>query len=124
MTMHMLGPYMTTTNTRKRKSKKSQKQKQADIAHDKWLRKMGAHPDQRSVAQPGSVSGLGPEGRKFKSCHSDQHKGDKCYGSTAGSNPAGVGSTPTSSANYWKYYVQSSSIFQEPNSDKILCRPV
>ena len=23
---------------------------------------------------------------------------DKCYGSTAGSNPAGVGSTPTSSA--------------------------
>ena len=72
MTMHMLGPYMTTTNTRKRKSKKSQKQKQADIAHDKWLRKMGAHPDQRSVAQPGSASGLGPEGRKFKSCHSDQ----------------------------------------------------
>lgn len=94
MTMHMLGPYMTTTNTRKRKSKKSQKQKQADIAHDKWLRKMGAHPDQRSVAQPGSVSGLGPEGRKFKSCHSDQHKGDKCYGSTTGSKPVGVGSTP------------------------------
>lgn len=72
MTMHMLGPYMTTTNTRKRKSKKSQKQKQADIAHDKWLRKMGAHPDQR--------------------------KGDKCYGSTTGSNPVSVGSTPTSSA--------------------------
>ena len=28
--------------------------------------------DHRSVAQPGSASGLGPEGRKFKSCHSDQ----------------------------------------------------
>ena len=25
----------------------------------------------RSVAQPGSASGLGPEGRRFKSCHSD-----------------------------------------------------
>ena len=72
MTMHLVGPYMTTTNTHKRKSKKSKRQKQADIAHDKWLRKMGAHPDQRSVAQPGSASGLGPEGHKFESCHSDQ----------------------------------------------------
>ena len=27
----------------------------------------------RSVAQPGSASGLGPEGRRFKSCHSDQY---------------------------------------------------
>ncbi len=26
----------------------------------------------RSVAQPGSASGLGPEGRRFESCHSDQ----------------------------------------------------
>ena len=25
----------------------------------------------RSVAQPGSASGLGPEGRRFESCHSD-----------------------------------------------------
>lgn len=25
----------------------------------------------RSVAQFGSASGLGPEGRRFKSCHSD-----------------------------------------------------
>ena len=47
--------------------------------HDKYLRKMGVHPDQlkkkkrdrRSVAQPGSASGLGPEGQKFKSSHSD-----------------------------------------------------
>ena len=28
--------------------------------------------------------------------------GDKCYGSTTGSNPVSVGSTPTSSANYYK----------------------
>ena len=54
MTMHLVGPYMTTTNTRKRKSKKSKRQKQADTAHDKWLRKMGAHPEQRKeqVSKP------------------------------------------------------------------------
>ena len=50
MTMHLVGPYMPTTNNRKRKSKKSKRQKQADIAHDKWLRKMGAHPEQLSRA--------------------------------------------------------------------------
>ena len=38
--------------------------------------------------------------------------GDKCYGSTAGSNPASVGSTPTSSAN--KY----SSVFY--STDEII----
>ena len=31
-----------------------------------------ASTNSRSVAQPGSASGLGPEGRKFESCHSDQ----------------------------------------------------
>ena len=28
----------------------------------------------RSVAQPGSASGLGPEGREFESLHSDQSR--------------------------------------------------
>ena len=54
--------------------------------HDKYLRKMGVHPDQlkvkrdrRSVAQPGSASGLGPEGQRFKSSHSDHPpKWDSC----------------------------------------------
>jgi hypothetical protein len=27
----------------------------------------------RGVAQPGSASGLGPEGRRFKSCRPDQY---------------------------------------------------
>lgn len=32
--------------------------------------------------------------------------GDKCYGSTTGSNPVSVGSTPTSLANFGgNYYV-------------------
>ena len=29
--------------------------------------------DDRGVAQPGSASGLGPEGRRFKSCRPDQY---------------------------------------------------
>ncbi len=42
MSMHLVGPYMTTTNTKKRKtSKKSKRQQQADIAHEKFLKRMG-----------------------------------------------------------------------------------
>ena len=46
MTMHLVRG-MTTTNLKKRKTKnKSKKQLEADAKHDKWLRKMTAHPDQ------------------------------------------------------------------------------
>ena len=46
MTMHLVRG-MTTTNLKKRKTKnKSKKQLEADAKHDKWLRKMNAHPDQ------------------------------------------------------------------------------
>ena len=34
--------------------------------------KGGIRQQRRSVAQPGSASGLGPEGREFESLHSDQ----------------------------------------------------
>jgi hypothetical protein len=71
MSMHLVGPWMSTTNTKKRKQNKTKRQLQADIDHNKWLKKMGVS-NQRSVAQSGSVSGLGPEGRKFESYHSDQ----------------------------------------------------
>lgn len=43
MTMHLVGPWMTTTNTKKRKIKKTKRQLNADIEHDKWLRKMGVN---------------------------------------------------------------------------------
>ena len=33
-----------------------------------------AIPSNRDVAQFGSASGLGPEGRRFESCHPDQHR--------------------------------------------------
>ena len=95
MSMHMLPVYFSTTSTKKRKQKKSKKQQQTDAAHAKFLKKMGykgpvvqrsepaahngvvagsnpAGPTKRSVAQPGSASALGAEGRKFESCRSDQ----------------------------------------------------
>ena len=86
--MHMLPVYYTTTNTRKRKkSKKTQSQIAAEKEHTKFLKKMGLDSrkvtgsssvkstNKRSVAQPGSASALGAEGRKFESYHSDQKPG-------------------------------------------------
>jgi hypothetical protein len=94
--MHLLPVYYSTTNTRKRKQKKKSKSAlDAERKHVKFLKKMGykgpvvqrsepaahngvvvgsnpAGPTKRSVAQPGSASALGAEGRKFESCRSDQ----------------------------------------------------
>ena len=53
--------------------------------HEKFLKRHRVG-DYRSVAQSGSVSGLGPEGRKFESCHSDQ-KPIKMKGKVAGTKP-------------------------------------
>jgi hypothetical protein len=79
MTMHLMGPYMTTTvYNRKNKSNKTKRQVQAEQAHEKYLRKMGVHPDQL-------------EAKKIKSV--------KCYGSTSVSKTEGRGSTPCTDAN-------------------------
>jgi hypothetical protein len=78
MTMHLLGPWMTTTKySNKQKKNNNQREVQAKAEHDKWLKKMGAHPSQRT------------------------NIGDKCYGSTAGSNPVREGSIPSSSAKHF-----------------------
>jgi hypothetical protein len=93
----MLPSYYSTTNTKKRKkSKKSKSLIAAEKEHEKFLKRMGVgsrssvgveqrsskpwvtgsspveSANKRSVAQSGSASGLGPEGRKFESCRSDQ----------------------------------------------------
>ena len=48
MTMHLMGPQFTTTNTRKPKSKnKTKSQIQAELDHEKFLKRMGVHPEQR-----------------------------------------------------------------------------
>ena len=50
--MHLVGPWMTTTNYKKRKQKgRTKKDVEAQRYHDKWLRKMGAHPDQISESK-------------------------------------------------------------------------
>ena len=57
--MHLVGPYITTTNYRSKKSnkKKSQKQIQADMKHDKWLRARGIAPDQLKDKLPTNAKG-------------------------------------------------------------------
>ena len=48
MSMHLMGPYMTTTkyNSKKTNRKKTAKQLKAEAEHDKFLRKQGVNPDQ------------------------------------------------------------------------------
>lgn len=46
MSMHLVGPYMTTTKYNRKKRKPNAKQQRAQAEHDKWLTKMGVHPDQ------------------------------------------------------------------------------
>jgi hypothetical protein len=59
MSMHLVGPYMTTTKYSRKKSakKKSQKQIESDIAHDKWLRARGIAPDQLKAKLPTDAKG-------------------------------------------------------------------
>jgi hypothetical protein len=49
--MHLVGPYMTTTNygKSKRKLPNTAAKRKADAEHDAWLRKRGIHPDQRDL---------------------------------------------------------------------------
>ena len=97
MTMHLLPVYYSTTSTKKRKKKNKTKSLiAAEKEHEKFLKRMGVRSrssvgseqrsskpqvagsspagiaNSRSVAQSGSASGLGPEGREFESLRSDQ----------------------------------------------------
>ena len=78
MTMHLLPVYYTTTNTKKRKKKnKTKALLTAEKEHQEFLKRMGVgqSKNKRSVAQSGSASALGAEGRKLESYHSDQKPG-------------------------------------------------
>jgi len=44
--MHLVGPYMTTTQYNRKKKKPNAKQARANVEHEKWLRKKGIHPEQ------------------------------------------------------------------------------
>ena len=59
MSMHLVGPYMTTTKyNRRKKPTKNKRQLAAQAEHDKWLTKMGVHPDQlaEKKAKRGNVT--------------------------------------------------------------------
>jgi hypothetical protein len=60
MSMHLVGPYMTTTKYSRKKSKNksvSQKELKARQEHDKYLIKMGAHPNQLKDKLPTNAKG-------------------------------------------------------------------
>ena len=59
MSMHLVGPYMTTTKyNRRKKPTKNKRQLAAQSEHEKWLSKMGVHPDQlaEKKAKRGNVT--------------------------------------------------------------------
>ena len=67
--MGLMPIYYTTTAMSRRKKKKSAKQLRIEAEHVKDRQKFYKS---RGVAQPGSASALGAEGRRFNSCHLDQ----------------------------------------------------
>ena len=67
--MALMPAYYTTTRFSRKKKQKSTKQLVAEAEHEKFLKKLFKN---RGVAQSGSASALGAEGRRFNSCHLDQ----------------------------------------------------
>ncbi len=58
MTMHLLGPWMTTTKyNSKKKKNKSSKQLESEAKHDRWLRARGIAPDQLKDKLPKNARG-------------------------------------------------------------------
>ena len=58
MSMHLLGPWMTTTKyNSKKKKNKSQKQLESEAKHERWLRARGIAPDQLKAKLPVDAKG-------------------------------------------------------------------
>jgi hypothetical protein len=95
MSMHLVGPYMTTTKYSRKKSakKKSQKQIASELAHDKWLRARGIAPDQLREKLPTDAKG----NRKgiYKAPDYKQHQGTYTLGNNL------VGSTAKRQENVY-----------------------
>lgn len=51
MSMHLVGPYMTTTkyNGKGKRAPNTAAAREAKAKHDAWLRKQGLHPEQRAL---------------------------------------------------------------------------
>jgi len=68
MSMHLLGPWYTTTNSKKR-TKKSKSSKSLVSKHDQWLLKNGVHPEQIKLKK--TVD------KNWKSVYNDSMKVDR-----------------------------------------------
>lgn len=57
MTMHLVGPYITTTkyNSKGKRKPNTAAQRKSDAEHEKWLRKRGLHPDQIGKSSKSTV---------------------------------------------------------------------
>lgn len=51
MTMHLVGPYMSTNKSRVKGKKlaNTAAKREADAKHEKWLKERGLHPNQREL---------------------------------------------------------------------------
>lgn len=49
MSMHLVGPYLTTNGKTKRKPSKSKKLAEANAKHEQWLKDRGLHKSQRNL---------------------------------------------------------------------------
>ena len=107
MTMSLAGPGLTTTNTKKRKAKSFTKHDHAAaIAHDKWLRKMGTHPDQLKARKKKPVNTL-----PFERDRSHERQGNAAPSAGVG---AGVG------AGIILYPISENSLFNDTPKSEIL----
>jgi hypothetical protein len=51
MSMHLVGPYLTTTkySSKKKSASKSKRLAESTAKHEQWLRDRGLHPEQRNL---------------------------------------------------------------------------
>tara|TARA_B100000287_G_scaffold257047_2_gene241673 strand:+ start:716 stop:1081 length:366 start_codon:yes stop_codon:yes gene_type:complete len=67
MTMHLMPVYYNNINSKKRKRRnKTQSQIKSEAQHNKWLRKMGVHPDQLKEKEKSNVTSI-PNYTEFSS---------------------------------------------------------
>lgn len=95
MSMHLVGPYMTTTkyNSKKKAGKKTTKQLKAEADHEKYLRKMGVHPEQLETKAKRNAQGKRLGIHSIPDYKSDSRNTVPTSDQIAGHGPAREGNT-------------------------------
>ena len=95
MSMHLVGPYMTTTKYNRKKSnrKKTAKQIKAEADHEKYLRKMGVHPEQLEAKAKRNAQGKKLGIHSIPDYKTDSSNTVKTSDKVAGHGPAREGNT-------------------------------